>query len=225
MSPEQQPHTATQSRPAQRGLIFVLSGPSGVGKGTLCKALLQQIPNLCLTVSTTSRPKRPDETEGVDYHFVSPDAFLMLAEAGAFLEWAEYNENFYGTACKEVETLLNEGRYLLLEIDVKGALAVKTQIPEALLVFIAPPSLETLKERLENRGTNTPEDIEKRLRIGREELAKQGHFPHVFVNDRLTETIGALVSFFNQTIQAHSHQAQGTVAAPIEADVDTDLGF
>jgi guanylate kinase len=175
------------------GRVLVISGPSGVGKGTLCKELLLAMPQLALTVSTTSRSKRDSEVDGQDYYFVSRRAFIELIDQDAFLEWAEYNGNLYGTRLSEVIKLTQSGLNVLMEIDVQGALNVRKQLPEARLIFIAPPSLQTLKDRLETRGSNTPEDIAKRLKIGEKELSQQYLFDHVIINKDLNVALQQLV--------------------------------
>jgi guanylate kinase len=175
------------------GRVLVISGPSGVGKGTLCKELLLAMPQLALTVSTTSRSKRDSEVDGQDYYFVSRRAFIELIDQDAFLEWAEYNGNLYGTRLSEVIKLTQSGLDVLMEIDVQGALNVRKQLPEARLIFIAPPSLQTLKDRLETRGSNTPEDIAKRLKIGEKELSQQYLFDHVIINKDLNVALQQLV--------------------------------
>lgn len=179
------------------GRVLVISGPSGVGKGTLCKELLLAIPQLALTVSTTSRSKRETEIDGQDYYFVTRREFIELIDQEAFLEWAEYNGNLYGTRLSEVIKLTQSGLDVLMEIDVQGALNVRKQIPEAKLIFIAPPSLEALKDRLEARGSNTPEDIARRLKIGETELSQQYLFDHVIINEKLDVALRQLI----QTIQ------------------------
>lgn len=169
----------------ETGIIFVISGPSGVGKGTVCKRLLQEVPGLSLSISATSRPKRPDEVEGKDYFFLSRELFEARVGEGAFLEWAQYNGNYYGTPRFYVEKMLGEGRHVLLEIDTQGALRVKELYPQAYMILLEPPSLLELKNRLESRGTNTPEDIERRMGIALEELSLKGCFDWSVVNQEL----------------------------------------
>jgi guanylate kinase len=181
--------------------IIVLSGPSGVGKGSLCELLLQKTsermtisgnPMLALSVSATSRPMRAGETEGVSYHFMSPEQFKLTIDQDGFLEWAQYNGHYYGTPKAPIDVQLTQGTSVLLEIDVQGALQVKASYPMARLVFIAPPPhpktgnpLDTLLERLQSRGNTPPLDIERRLTISAQELTQQAHFDHVFINDTL----------------------------------------
>jgi guanylate kinase len=173
------------------GNIFIITGPSGVGKGTLCQLLLEAHPSLCLSVSATSRPMRAGERDGVNYFFKTRDEFeAMIAHDAAepdprchhLLEWAEYNGNYYGTPRECVQATLDDGRSVLLEIETQGALIVKRKFPSACLIFIAPPGMEELERRLRGRGTEAETDIESRLHIARDELAMQDQFDHVVIN-------------------------------------------
>ena len=184
--------TQTNSESQNQSRLWVISGPSGVGKGTLCKKLLNDISNLVWSVSATSRPPREDEVDGKDYVFLSKEEFQARIEANAFLEWAEYNDNYYGTLKAPVQRWLASGQSVLLEIDVQGALAVKDCEPNASLIFIAPPSVDTLKERLSIRGTNTEADIASRLDIAEKELHQQDYFERVLVNENLDEAFTTL---------------------------------
>jgi len=169
--------------------VLVITGPSGVGKGTLIRLLLDRFPRMALSVSATTRRPRPGETAAVDYHFLSPEEFQERVDAGDFLEWAEYAGNRYGTLRSE----LNRGaRPLVLEIEVQGARQVRERVPEAASVFIAPPSEEALRTRLIGRGSDTPEQIERRLEVAREELAARDEFDYVVVNDDLDAAVAEL---------------------------------
>jgi guanylate kinase len=170
----------------------VITGPSGVGKGTLIRGLLGQLPELELSVSATTRPPRPGEREGVDYHFLTPDEFARHVDEGDFLEHATYSGNRYGTLRSEVARRLREGRPVVLEIEVQGARQVRAAMPEAVAVFIAPPSREALRARLIGRGTDTPEQVQTRMQTAEQELAAQPEFSHVVVNDRLETATGEL---------------------------------
>ena len=172
--------------------VFVITGPSGVGKGTLIEKLLERIPELELSVSATTREPRRGEADERDYHFLTPEEFDRRVEAGDFLEHADYSGNRYGTLREEVERRLGEGRSVVLEIEVQGARQVRAAMPEAVLIFIAPPSPDALRKRLEGRGTDPPEGIERRLRTAELELAAQDEFPHVVVNDDVEEAAARL---------------------------------
>jgi guanylate kinase len=170
--------------------ILVITGPSGVGKGTLIKGLLERVPGLELAVSATTRKPRDGETNGVDYHFLSADDFHRRVAAGEFVEHAEYAGNRYGTLNSE---LTRPARGIVLEIDVQGARQVREALPDAVLIFIEPPSFEDLERRLAGRGSDRPEQIERRLAAAREELGAAGEFDHRIVNDDLQRALHELV--------------------------------
>ena len=175
---------------------FVITGPSGVGKGTLIRALRESIPELELSTSATTRLPRAGEVDGVDYHFLQPEEFDRKVEAGEFLEHATYSEHKYGTLRSEVEERTARGAPVLLEIELQGARQVRKSMPEAVQIFIAPPDAADLRRRLRARGTDRPEVIEARLRVAVEELAARGEFGHTIVNDdvgRATEELAAIV--------------------------------
>jgi guanylate kinase len=173
---------------------FVITGPSGVGKGTLIQRLRERVPELELSVSATTRRPRSGERDGVDYHFLTPEQFQAHVDAGDFLEHATYSGNRYGTLRSEVERSLAAGRPVVLEIEVEGARQVREAMPDAVAVFIAPPSREALRERLFQRGTDTPEQVNERLRTAERELEAQPEFAHVVVNDRLDDATDRLVA-------------------------------
>jgi guanylate kinase len=176
--------------------VFVITGPSGVGKGTLIRGLLERVPELELSVSATTRDPRPGEHHGVDYHFLGAEEFERRAEAGDFVEHAAYSGRRYGTLRSELDRRLAEGMPVVLEIEVQGARQVREAMPEAVLVFIAPPSTEALRARLVGRGTDAGEQIEERLRTAERELEARPDFAHVVVNDRLeqaTDELAAIV--------------------------------
>ena len=165
--------------------VFVITGPSGVGKGTLIRILRGRVPELGLSTSATTRAPREGEEDGRDYHFLSAEEFAARADANEFLEHAAYSGNRYGTLRSEVERRLAGGESVVLEIEVQGARQVRAAMPEAVLVFIAPPDPAVLRERLAARGTDSDEAITERLRTAEIELDAQQEFQHVIVNDDL----------------------------------------
>jgi guanylate kinase len=171
--------------------VFVITGPSGVGKGTLIRTLLERMPELELSVSATTRDPRPGEEEGVAYHFLDDAEFTRRVDAGEFVEHASYSGRRYGTLRSELEMRLR-GAPVVLEIEVQGARQIARSMPEAVRIFIAPPSEEALRARLIGRGTDDPEQVEARLQTAREELRAQREFPHVVINDRLEDAVDAL---------------------------------
>ena len=179
--------------------VLVVTGPSGVGKGTLIRALRARVPGLELSVSATTRPPRPGELDGRDYHFLSPEEFDRRVAGGEFLEHATYAGHRYGTPRSELRRL--EGRAssgaaaprgLVLEIELQGARQVRRALPEAIQVFIVPPSIEALRARLSARGSDSADVVEERLRVAERELEARSEFRHVVVNDRLEEAVGEL---------------------------------
>jgi guanylate kinase len=178
------------------GRVVVLSGPSAVGKSTLVRCLRERIPDLHFSVSATTRAARPGEVDGVDYYFVSPAHFQQLIDEGALLEWAEIHSGLHrsGTPARPVRDATAAGHPVLIEVDLAGARAVKQAMPEAISVFLAPPSWEALEARLIGRGTETPEVIERRLATARTELAAQDDFDEVVVNSQLETACAELVS-------------------------------
>ncbi len=174
--------------------VFVITGPSGVGKGTLIRTLREQVPELALSVSATTRAPRPGERDGVDYRFLSDEAFERLVQEGAFVEHARYSGRRYGTLREELDRHLDAGNPVVLEIELQGARQVRETLPEAVQVFIEPPSEDALRARLVGRGDTSPEDMEARLAVAREELAARDEFHHKIVNDRLEDAVGELVA-------------------------------
>ncbi len=179
---------------------FVITGPSGVGKGTLIRGLLERVPGLELSVSATTRARRPGETDGIDYFFLTAEDFDKRAQEGAFLEHATYSGNRYGTLRSEVLKRLDRHVPVVLEIEVQGARQVRETLPEAVAVFIAPPSPQDLRERLERRGTDTPEAMEERLRTAQTELGAQSEFGHVIVNDEIERATDELTSIVRESL-------------------------
>jgi guanylate kinase len=172
--------------------LFVITGPSGVGKGTLIRGLRERVPELELSVSATTRDPRPGEEDGVDYHFLTREVFERRAAAGDFVEHASYSGNRYGTLRSELERRLKAGVPVVLEIEVQGARQVRSALPDAFQVFIAPPSVEALRARLVGRGTDEPDQVDERLRTAERELEAQPEFARVVINDRLEQATDEL---------------------------------
>ena len=172
--------------------VFVITGPSGVGKGTLIKQLLQRIPSLELSISATTREPRQGEVNGRDYHFLSAPEFERRVAEKDFLEFAAYSGNHYGTLRSEVEGRLAAGHSVVLEIEVQGAQQVRAAKPDSVQIFIAPPDPSVLRERLRSRGTDSAAAIDSRLEVADRELAAQGDFAHLIVNDDLAQAVDEL---------------------------------
>lgn len=180
----------------RKGILVVVSGFSGSGKGTLMKALVEKYHQYALSISATTRQPRPGEENGREYFFVTREAFLKMAEENALIEYAQYVENYYGTPREYVEKQLASGRDVILEIEIQGALRIKEQYPDALLLFVTPPSAEELKRRLTNRGTESAEVIEARLKRAAEEAEGVEAYDYIVVNDDLeacTERLHQLI--------------------------------
>ena len=176
----------------KRGLLIVLSGPSGTGKGTACEALLKSRDDLCLSVSCTTRAPRDCETEGVNYYFKSEQEFADLIRNNDLLEYAEVFSNYYGTPKKYVDSKLSEGQDVLLEIDVQGALKVKTAAPNGVFIFLIPPSMEELEKRIRSRGTESEEQINKRLGKAAAEMSLMDKYDYVIVNDKIKNVVDSI---------------------------------
>jgi guanylate kinase len=183
------------------GHVFVITGPSGVGKGTLIRGLLERVPGLELSVSATTRAPRPGERDGVDYHFLSEEEFDRRVAAGDFVEHASYSGHKYGTLRSELERRMAEAAGVVLEIEVQGARQIRAAMPEAVQVFIAPPSVEALRARLVGRGTDDPEDVEARLATALEELQAEKEFEYVVVNDRLEQATEELAEIVRSELE------------------------
>lgn len=176
----------------EKGVLVVVSGLSGAGKGTICKRLLEKYPDYVLSVSATSRKPRKGEENGREYFFITKDEFEDMIRDGKLLEYARYVENYYGTPKEWVEQQLESGKNIILEIELQGAFQIRDKIPEAVLVFILPPDMEELKRRLVNRGTETMEEIEKRLERAAEEMAFVPEYDYVIINDEVEKSVDML---------------------------------
>jgi guanylate kinase len=192
--------------------VFVITGPSGVGKGTLIRGLMERVPALELSVSATTRAPRPGERDGVDYHFLTREDFDRWVEAQEFVEHADYASRSYGTLRSELDDRLRAGVPVVLEIEVQGARQVRAAMPEAVQVFIAPPSLEALRARLIGRGTDSAEEVERRLRVAEQELAAQPEFGHVVVNDRLEDALERLTAIVTAELDQRGPEKPGAAS-------------
>jgi guanylate kinase len=172
--------------------VFVITGPSGVGKGTLIRGLMDRLPQLELSVSATTRKPRPGERDGIDYHFMTSQEFEQHVENTDFVEHADYAGRRYGTLRSELEDRIQRGIPVVLEIEVQGARQIRQTMPDAVQVFIAPPSHQALRNRLVGRGTDDGEEVERRLHVAQQEIEAQSEFAHVVVNDRLDDALERL---------------------------------
>ncbi len=184
---------------APGGFRFVLSAPSGAGKTTLCRAILNRFPDLRYSISHTTRKPRPGEKDGIDYFFISTEEFRKRLGENRWAEWAQVHDNFYGTSADFLESLTAAGQDVLLDIDVQGAEQILARYPEhTVAIFIMPPSMAVLEERLTSRSSDSREDIEKRLRNAAKEMARKGMYHHVIVNDHLPRAIDDLASLIER---------------------------
>ncbi len=176
----------------RRGLLFAISGPSGAGKTTLCNQLVARLPRLHFSISYTTRPQRSGEVDGKDYVFVSKDAFQKMVDAEEFLEWAEVYGHFYGTHRTTISQTLDEGIDLLLEIDEQGAMQLKKTFPEGVFIYLLPPSLDALRTRLQNRGLDSQEEIQMRLKSAPDEMEHFREYTYITVNNDLNQALKEL---------------------------------
>ena len=180
--------------PSQAGCLCIVSAPSGAGKSTLCRILMERLPELRYSISTTTRPPREGEVDGRHYFFTDVETFKAGIQANKWAEWAEVHGNYYGTSAEFIDHERAAGRHVLLDIDVQGAAQLRVKYPDAITIFIMPPSLDVLRQRLEQRGADSPETIDKRMANARQEIAQRVAYQHTVVNDRLEESAEALVA-------------------------------
>ncbi|PIU32411.1 MAG: guanylate kinase [Syntrophobacteraceae bacterium CG07_land_8_20_14_0_80_61_8] len=190
------------------GQLWVVSAPSGVGKSTILKAVLEQEPELRFSVSRTTRAPRPGEVPGRDYHFISRAEFEAGIGAGRFLEWARVHDQFYGTDRAPIETWLQAGHDVILDIDVQGARQVRAAAPGLLSVFILPPSFAILEQRLRGRGTEAPDQVARRLGVARRELEEVTSYDYLIVNDRLAEAVADCLAVIRAARLTRLRQAE-----------------
>lgn len=181
-----------------KGSLFIISGPSGTGKGTVCKELVKH-DNIFLSISATTRDKRLGEVDGETYFYISKEEFLSMIENGKMLEFAEYSGNYYGTPKEAVEKMLEQGKNVILEIEAQGALKVKEKMPEAVMIFIVPPSIKELRDRLSKRGREDTEEIEKRINTAKWEFSQCPKYNYVLVNDNLETCVKNTLDIIDAT--------------------------
>jgi guanylate kinase len=199
-----------------RGILFVVSSPSGGGKGTLIQRVLKQVPNLSYSVSFTTRAPRNGEENGREYFFVTREKFEQMVAAGEFLEWAHVHSKLYGTARDQVAREIAEGRDIILEVDVQGAASVRALITDSVSIFILPPSFKILKERLQSRGTDSPEELVLRLRNAPTELKDYSAFQYVILNDKLDRAANQMAAIVHAE-RARLSRQEAQVKRVVEA--------
>lgn len=199
-----------------RGILFVVSSPSGGGKGTLIQRVLKQVPNLSYSVSFTTRAPRNGEVDGREYFFVTPEQFQKMVAAGEFLEWAHVHRKLYGTARQQVMHEISDGRDIILEVDVQGAASVRALLADSVSIFILPPSFEVLKQRLQTRGTDSPEDLDLRLRNALIELKDYLVFQYVILNDDLDRAANQMTAIVHAE-RARLSRQEAKVRRVVEA--------
>ncbi|MFB0519618.1 MAG: guanylate kinase [Acidobacteriota bacterium] len=200
---------------AKKGQVFIISAPSGSGKTTLGKELINSLPDLQLSISCTTRKPRPGEQEGVDYFFLTPEEFKKKKMEGELIEWAEVFDHYYGTSRNRLTQHLQQGKDVLLLIDVQGALQIMKKLPRVVSIFVLPPSRDALKQRLEERGTDTAEEIQRRLKVAEREIDYWSHYDYIVINETLTEAVGKL-----RSIIIAEHSRQGVMKDVVQRLID-----
>ncbi|MDA3895003.1 MAG: guanylate kinase [Desulfobacteraceae bacterium] len=188
----------TASSRLENGNIFIISAPSGAGKTTLCNAILKKFPNLQYSISHTTRKPRTNESDGVDYFFITLDEFKQNIQNNTWAEWAHVHDHFYGTSAEFIDRHLSAGKDILLDIDVNGARQILRRYPDSVTIFIMPPTFETLLQRLKHRGTDSDEIIAKRLKNAKTEIAQKDFYKHIVVNGSLPEAIEMLSAIISE---------------------------
>ncbi len=187
-----------ESKDVKQGCLFVISAPSGAGKTTLCSVLLERFDDIAYSVSHTTRKPRPGEKDEVDYFFISEETFTQGIDQGIWAEWAEVHDEYYGTSADFLESNISNGNDIILDIDVQGAEQILAKYPDVITIFIMPPSLDALRERLESRGTDSNDVIETRMKNAEKEMAKKSIYRHIIVNDRLEKAKEELIGIFEK---------------------------
>ena len=214
--------TPTAQPTEGRGILFVVSSPSGGGKGTLIDRVLKEVPNLSYSVSFTTRSPRNGEQDGREYFFITPDKFEQMVAANEFLEWAHVHSKRYGTSRQQVFREISEGRDIILEVDVQGAASVRQLIDDAVSIFILPPSFEVLKQRLLARGTDSPEELDLRLRNAPRELEHYSAFQYLIVNDDADQAAGQLRAIVHAE-RARLSRQQSRIKKVVEGFVTAEI--
>ena len=184
-------HPKTDHTPAS---LFIISAPSGAGKTTLCTAVRSHFPDMLYSISHTTRSPRTGETDGRDYYFMTVDDFIRKIESGGWAEWAKVHGNYYGTSAEFIDQGIRAGKDILLDIDVQGTFKILKRYPDSVTIFIMPPSMDVLRQRLETRGTDRQDTIETRMENARQEIAQAQHYRHIVVNDNLETAVHELIS-------------------------------
>lgn len=201
------------------GQLFIISAPSGAGKTSLVRALMERSETTGVAISHTTRARRPEETDGINYHFVSNAEFTLMVDRGEFLEWATVFEHLYGTSTQSVNLVLSQGKHLILEIDWQGAAQVRQKLPDTRSIFIFPPSLYALRDRLENRAQDDVETVDKRMAAAFEELSHWHEFDYLIVNDQFDTALAELEAVVTGAGAQHHRDRQLETLGPLIGDL------